>query len=255
MDTTLEAPREKENGESAALILRVAVGSDNPCKINSVRDALLQVMLQQSATQEENKAEPLLQVEGFHVESGVTAQPMGDDETQLGAKNRAMAAYQCYEKKFHQAPHLAFGLEGGLEWSHDKSILWCMAWMACCGKKDFFLVDLLGGPNMAAAASVITGEEGNLFWGLAKTASFAMPPPITEYVKQGMELGEADDKVFDRINSKQGSGTVGILSNGIISRSSYYQHALVLALVPWIRADVYSDGCASQSTPRCVAKN
>jgi inosine/xanthosine triphosphatase len=241
MDIPLEAPMGKEDNDDNALILRVAVGSDNPCKIHSVRDALLQVIASQHSPQQK---EASLQVEGFRVESGVTAQPMGDDETQRGAKNRAMAAYQCYEKKFLKPPHLAVGLEGGLEWSNDKSILWCMAWMACCGKTgDGFLEELLGGPTTVAAVEELSDK---LSWGLAKTASFAMPPPITEYVKQGMELGEADDKVFNRVNSKQGSGTVGILTNGIITRASYYQHALVLALVPWIRADVYTDGCASQ---------
>ena len=64
-------------------------------------------------------------------------------------------------------------------------------------------------------------------------------------VKQGLELGHADDKVFNRVNSKQGSGTVGILSNYVIDRSAYYEHALVLALVPWIRPDVYPHGCES----------
>jgi non-canonical (house-cleaning) NTP pyrophosphatase len=57
-----------------------------------------------------------------------------------------------------------------------------------------------------------------------------------------MELGDADDKVFSRVKAKHGSGTVGLLTDGLIDRSYYYEHALLLAMVPWIRPDVYPDG-------------
>lgn len=50
-----------------------------------------------------------------------------------------------------------------------------------------------------------------------------------------MELGDADDQVFARIHTKHGSGTVGVIRNGFIDRSKYHDHALILALVPWIR--------------------
>jgi len=72
-------------------------------------------------------------------------------------------------------------------------------------------------------------------WGFGKTGSFVLPNKITELVRhEGMELGRADDMVFNRVNSKQGSGTVGILTNFMIDRSEYYVHALKLALIPWI---------------------
>ena len=48
-----------------------------------------------------------------------------------------------------------------------------------------------------------------------------------------MELGVADDTVFKRINSKQGTGTVGHLTQGVMNRSDYYCHAIVLALIPF----------------------
>lgn len=235
---------ESENGNLAQnsgpeVILHIAVGSANPCKIHSVKDAIERVMKQTSGNH--NHHAVILKVEGFDVESGVAAQPMGDEETQSGAQNRAVAAYRAYRAKFHKFPHLAVGLEGGLEWSSDKKMLFCMAWMCCYGKRTHLIVDLL----TSSDSTCYHGDKKPIF-GLAKTASFPMPPPITKLVKEGMELGHADDKVFNRTNSKQGSGTVGILSNGIIDRSAYYEHALILALVPWIRPDVYPHGCASQ---------
>jgi non-canonical (house-cleaning) NTP pyrophosphatase len=49
-----------------------------------------------------------------------------------------------------------------------------------------------------------------------------------------MELGAADDKVFGRVDSKRESGSVGLLSGGLIDRASYYEHAMILALVPFM---------------------
>lgn len=75
---------------------------------------------------------------------------------------------------------------------------------------------------------------------MAKTGTFLLPSSLAALIEDGMELGDADDKVFGRVNSKQGSGTVGVLTDGLIDRARYYEHALILALVPWMRPDVYS---------------
>lgn len=83
-------------------------------------------------------------------------------------------------------------------------------------------------------------DNEKTIFGLAKTGSFLLPSNLGKLIKEGMELGDADDKVFGRIKAKHGSGTVGLLTNGIIDRSAYYEHALIMALVPWIRADVYA---------------
>jgi hypothetical protein len=40
-----------------------------------------------------------------------------------------------------------------------------------------------------------------------------------------------------RLNAKHGSGTVGYLTDGMIDRALYYEHALLLALIPWVRPD------------------
>lgn len=39
-------------------------------------------------------------------------------------------------------------------------------------------------------------------------------------VAGGMELGEADDHVFERSNSKQEDGAVGLLTKGLIDRTT-----------------------------------
>jgi non-canonical (house-cleaning) NTP pyrophosphatase len=128
-----------------------------------------------------------------------------------------------------------------LEWSSmvkdDKgeNTLWCMAWMAIYGDRRAHLVDLL-----ASKDCKVDVDDDKTIFGLAKTGSFLLPTNLGKLIKEGMELGDADDKVFGRIKAKHGSGTVGLLTNGLIDRSAYYEHALILALVPWIRADVYA---------------
>lgn len=46
-------------------------------------------------------------------------------------------------------------------------------------------------------------------------------------------------QVFGKVNSKQGQGTVGQLTNGLIDRTLFYEHAVVLALAPFMHPDVY----------------
>jgi non-canonical (house-cleaning) NTP pyrophosphatase len=62
---------------------------------------------------------------------------------------------------------------------------------------------------------------------------------VAALVRAGVELGEADDRVFGRSGSKQGEGAVGLLTKGAICRSSYYEHALILALAPVLSEEHY----------------
>ena len=206
--------------------LTIAVGSSNPVKILSVQQALQQVVSIE------------LVLKGYDVNSNVPDQPLSCDETQRGAKNRARAAFDAYKEEYGSDPHLAVGLEGGLE--DQNADLACMAWMAIYGKRTD---QVLEWTKVADCGDYEIQDDYS--WGLSKTASFVLPPNVTKLIKdEGMELGDADDQVFARIKSKHGSGTVGILTNGLIDRSKYYEHALILALVPWIRPDVYPTGHA-----------
>lgn len=209
----------------------VAVGSSNPAKIRSVQQALEQLI-------DVKNGGVALALEGFSVASGVSDQPMQDAETKEGAKNRALASFEAFKESHNgDEPNLAIGLEGGLE--DQDGDLACMAWMAVYGKRSD---DVLRCISKVAESSEYTIED-TYSWGLAKTASFVLPPKVTKLIKEdGMELGDADDKVFSRIKGKHGSGTVGILTNSLIDRSKYYEHALILAMVPWIRPDVYPTG-------------
>ncbi|NMC35533.1 inosine/xanthosine triphosphatase [Candidatus Beckwithbacteria bacterium] len=142
---------------------------------------------------------------GIKVDSGVGKQPMTDLETFQGASNRAKAAQV-------QKPQADYwiGIEGGIE-----------------------VVD----GKMRTFAWVVITSKSNL--GQAKTGTFYLPPKITELIKEGKELGEADDIVFGRTNSKYKNGAVGLLTHNLINRSSYYSEAIILALIPFKNPELY----------------
>jgi non-canonical (house-cleaning) NTP pyrophosphatase len=58
-------------------------------------------------------------------------------------------------------------------------------------------------------------------------------------IRQGKELGEADDIVFSQNNSKQANGAIGILTGDVIDRTSLYEHAVILALAPFKNLELY----------------
>ena len=79
-----------------------------------------------------------------------------------------------------------------------------------------------------------------MYSSVSNSASFQLPRKVVELMKEkNMELGDADDVVFGRSDSKRKDGTVGILTKGDIDRASYYEHALHMAMIPWRNPDLY----------------
>lgn len=172
----------------------VVIASRNPVKMEAVRQAF------ESCFPTRN-----IRFEGVQVPSGVSDQPMTNEETRRGARQRAEAAQA-------QQPQADFwvGLEGGLE--TDGQDLRAFAWMVVASAKK-------------------RGE--------ARTACFPLPRKVAALVREGKELGEADDIVFGQTNSKQQEGAVGLLTHGRITRTTYYREALILALVPFVQPALY----------------
>jgi inosine/xanthosine triphosphatase len=184
-------------------ILKIAVGSKNPIKLSASLNGTRRAWVDKQ-----------IEGVGFDVPSGVSDQPMGNEETKLGAGNRARAAYDAYKDSQPDGakPDYAVGLEGGVMLS-PAGELECFAWIA-----------------------VYDGEKT----GYARTGSFVLPPRIRDLVvKEGMELGHADDLVFGATNSKQSAGAVGFLTRGVVDRAQYYEHAVVLAYIPFQWPDLY----------------
>ena len=64
-------------------------------------------------------------------------------------------------------------------------------------------------------------------------------------MEEGVELGHANDQVFDKQNSKQAGGAVGSLTGGQVTRQSLYEHAMQLSLVAFFDRALYdTDSCS-----------
>ncbi|MBM3225236.1 MAG: DUF84 family protein, partial [Candidatus Tectomicrobia bacterium] len=94
------------------------------------------------------------------------------------------------------------------------------------------------GTMTAFAWVVVLSQDQQL--GQACTGTFTLPEAVAALVRQGKELGAADDIVFGRANSKQEQGAVGLLTGGIIDRTQLYVQAVILALIPFKQRSLYA---------------
>jgi len=140
------------------------------------------------------------------VPSGVHDQPTSEQETLQGARNRARGAAQHVP----QADYWV-GIEGGV--ADTAQGLAAFAWVV-------------------VTSAQVTGQ--------ARTGTFFLPEPVARLVRQGKELGKADDIVFERTNSKQKEGAIGLLTGNLVNRAGLYEHAIILALVPFKNMALYT---------------
>ena len=164
---------------------KVIVASKNPVKVQSARVGFSAFFPNMD-----------WEVQGFSIPSGVSDQPMSDEETLQGAMNRANTA-----KSEHPDAHFWVGIEGGCALKDKK--MWVFAWVVLCSRGRF---------------------------SKAKTSMFALPEKISTLVQEGVELGIATDIVFGKENTKHSQGVVGMLSKGLIDRTQYYVQPMILAL-------------------------
>lgn len=173
---------------------KVVIASTNPVKIEAVKLGFQKMFPDQE-----------FELTGISVSSGVADQPMSNQETFDGAKNRV-------DNAATQSPGADFyvGIEGGLdEIAHEME---AFAWVL-----------------------IKSGEK----YGKSRTGTFFIPQEVARLVKGGMEMGKADDIVFRRENSKQQNGAVGILTHDAMTRTTYYTEAVVLALIPFKNPELY----------------
>ena len=139
------------------------------------------------------------QFEGVSVDSEVSEQPMSDQETKLGALNRVKNAKAAIA-------HADFyvGLEAGNQGEFT------FAWMII---------------------------ESSCQRGESRSASLMLPPVVLKKLQTGKELGHVMDEVFCTENIKQKGGAIGLLTNHLLTRSSVYHQALILALIPFMNEE------------------
>ena len=77
--------------------------------------------------------------------------------------------------------------------------------------------------------------------GETRSVGLPLPPAIKALVDNGLELGDANDRVFGTVNSKHQGGAFGLLTDGRYTRESVYVEALCVALVPLVNP-IYGTG-------------
>lgn len=145
------------------------------------------------------------EIRSFNPNAPVSHQPMTDEETLEGATLRAMLIRDL-------APDGDYwvGIEGGV-------------------------VNRPIGMGTFAWVVVLSREQS----GQGRSGEFYLPEKVAELVRQGVELGKADDIVFSRNNSKQDNGAIGILTDDVIDRKRLYVPAVVFALIPFKHPELY----------------
>lgn len=150
---------------------------------------------------------PLAVAIGVSTDSGVSAQPMTDHEMLTGALNRARQALKKVD-----GSSFGVGVEGGVH--DDEDGLWAYAWV------------------------VVIDREG--LTGKGQSGRFLLPESVARLVRNGMELGDADDQIFGRNNSKRKEGAIGILSDGLIKRLDLYKPTVTFALLRFLHPEFYN---------------
>jgi len=154
-------------------------------------------------------------VQGLRVRTEVPDQPF-DHEALQGAMNRARAALGKGD--------FGVGIEAGLVWLSPLS--------------DYFDVQYCAIVDRSGRTTIGHGP------------GFAYPPRIIEKVKAGATVGDAMDRLtgIRGIGTKQGS--IGYLTAGVLNRERLAESAVLMAMVPRIRRELYAKGSPSRPSPR-----
>ncbi|KAI8612246.1 Non-canonical purine NTP phosphatase/PRRC1 [Chytriomyces sp. MP71] len=175
----------------------VAVGTTNAAKLSAVRKAL-EVLFPDKAS--------ALEVRGVGVKSGVSDQPMCDEETIQGATNRAQRALDSdTEAQF------GIGIEGG------------------CQK--------IGERWFEAGWTVVVDRNGTV--GIGSSARYELSLKIMGHLLSGVELADVIDEISGETDVRSKGGAMGILTSGVLNRDSCYVHGIYFAFAKWISEAKY----------------
>jgi len=137
------------------------------------------------------------------VPSGVSAQPLTEEETIQGAINRARRVLSCFPEA-----DIGLGLEGGLTFDAQYSGQW-------------YLV------------SICAAWDGNRLY-LGKGLTFPVPRSFGERIQnEGIELSVIIDERSGTVGTNHAGGAYGLLTNQRITRANVFADAVVAALTPF----------------------
>ncbi|HLS35951.1 MAG TPA: DUF84 family protein [Bacillota bacterium] len=160
--------------------MNVMVGSKNPTKIQAVEDVFTGY-----------------DVISIDVSSDVSRQPFSDEETRLGAINRA--------KQAATNDDLGIGLEGGVMYLEDE--LYLCNWGA------------------------LVTPQGDIF--TASGGRIRLPKEIDTQLQAGYELGDIMDHYANKQSVRSREGAIGIFTNNYVERAELFTHVVKLLKGQW----------------------
>lgn len=165
----------------------VVVATTNPAKIRAILHAFHEIY-----------GESCCEIESVDVASGVPEQPLGNEETRAGARNRVNNARLA-------RPNADFwvAIEAGID--EGSTFSWV----------------------------VIENSEQR---GESRSATLPLPEVILKKIREGEALGPAMSSYtgIDEIGRKEGA--IGVFTAGKLTRASVYHQAVILALSPFHNA-------------------
>ncbi len=174
--------------------MKVVVGSERISKQEGVKKALSHYFDD-------------FEVVGIKCDSGVSDQPMTDDETMNGAINRA--------KKALQSGDLGVGIEAGIKpVKHSINGYLNVTWCAIIDKEGFLTI--------------------------GSAPDFEYPKQILDAALEGIEVSASAAKLFnvDEMELKE-SGVIGELTKGVCPRSHYTYLAVLMAIAPRLHRELF----------------
>jgi inosine/xanthosine triphosphatase len=201
---------------STSAVLRVCVGSENRAKLEAVRLGLEPFF-------------PGAQISGIAVGSGVSEQPVGLSEIIAGARTRARGAFDRAAGRCD----LAAGIEDGLVPLSEAASAYIN--LGCCVLYDGVSESLGFTPGFEYPASCVEAAVGGGAGGSGPLADARKP------------IGALFDAAFAAVAERQGgfdpgpgSGNIGRLTRGVLTRAQYGAQAVICALVRRLHRDLYT---------------
>ncbi|BED90215.1 non-canonical purine NTP phosphatase [Pseudoalteromonas sp. MM1] len=173
--------------------LKIIVGSKNPVKINAAKHIFAMYF-----------PDCEIDCQGVNAPSNVPDQPIGEEQTRVGAQNRVTHCKNMYQADYYCA------MEGGAE-------------QFSYGAATFAYVVINNGSEQA----------------IGRSSNLPLPQVLYNALLNGEELGNVMDKAFNTHNIKQKGGAIGLLTNNHATRESTYTQALTLAMAPFIHPSLY----------------
>lgn len=187
--------------------MQIFVGSTNPVKVNAALIAASETW-------------PEVSVKGFDVISGVSEQPISDQETKQGAINRARQAFikglefiktdDKNDNSNSEQTILGMGLEGGV-FIDEEDQMWTTVWGAVVDQND----------------KVFLGNG----------ARFKVPQLVAQEILAGGEMGPFMAEYCQTPSLKTREGLIGVVTKNFVDRTEEYAAIAKLVLGLWYGQD------------------